>query len=111
MPLNLAKQVLSQLSYRPMSFNLNGDKDADKDGAQTLWFGLRYARLCRTRFDRILKRAVRPGAASQGLANGRLDAENEIGEIGLTWCARMVAILVTDRPVGEGSLQAALRGI
>src|SRR4051812_5877118 len=46
------------------------------------------------------------------LANGgRLDAENEVGEIRLTWCARMVAILVTDRPVREGSLQAALRGI
>jgi hypothetical protein len=31
-----------------MSFNLNGEKDADKDGAQTPWFGLRYARLFRT---------------------------------------------------------------
>ncbi len=96
-----------------MSFNLNSDKDADKDGAQTPWFGLRYARLFRTRFKRILKRAARcdPGAAGQGLANGRLDAENEIGEVRLTWCARMVAILVTERPVGEGSLQAALSGI
>jgi hypothetical protein len=27
-----------------MSLNLNGDVDADKDGAQTPWFGLRYAR-------------------------------------------------------------------
>jgi len=36
----LAKQVLSQLSYRPVSFNLNGGGDAYKDGAQTHSFGL-----------------------------------------------------------------------
>jgi hypothetical protein len=94
-----------------MSLNLNGDVDADKDGAQTPWFGLRYARPFRTRFNRILKRAARCGAASEGLASGCLDAENEIGEVRLTWCVRLVAILVTDRPVGEGSLQAALSGI
>jgi hypothetical protein len=42
-----------------MSFNLNGDKDADKGRAQTPWFGLRPARLFRSGFKRILKRAVR----------------------------------------------------
>jgi hypothetical protein len=54
---------------------------------------------------------VRLRCRRQGLAKGRLDAENEIGEVRLTWCVRMVAILVTDRPVGEGSLQATLSGI
>ena len=80
---------------------------------KTPWFGLRYARLFRTRFKRILKRAARcdPGATGQGLANGRLDAENEIGEVRLTRRARMVAILKTDGPVGVGSLQAARSGI
>ena len=45
------------------------------------------------------------------LAKGRLDADHDIGEIQLTWYVRLVAILVTDRPVGVGSLQAARRGI
>ena len=105
--------MLSQLSYRPLSFNLNGDKDADKGRAQTPWFGLRYTRLFRSGFKRILKRAARcdSGAAGPDLAKGRLDAENDIGEIRLTWCARVVAILVTDRPAGVGSLQAARRRI
>jgi len=54
---------------------------------------------------------VRPRCRPQELPKRRLDAEHEIGEVRLTWCARMVAILVTDGPVGVGSLQAARRGI
>ena len=41
----VANQVLSQLSYRPSSLNSNGGEDADKEGAQTQWFGLRYTKL------------------------------------------------------------------
>ncbi len=42
--------------------------DADKDGAQTPWFGLHHAKLFRIRFRRILKHAARrdSGAAGQG---------------------------------------------
>ena len=109
-PLAGLTRFCAEVIAGPMSFDLNGDKDPDKDGAQTPWFGLHYARLFRTRFKRIFD-GCDSGAAGQGLANGRLDAENEIGEIRLTWSARMVAILVTDRPVGEGPLQAALGGI
>jgi hypothetical protein len=96
-----------------MSFNLNGDKDADKDGAQTPGLGSVMPGYSGRASNGCLeaRSPVRPGCRGQGLANGRLDAENEIGEVRLTWCPRMVAILVTDRPVGEGSLQAALSGI
>ena len=42
--------------------------NADKDGAQTPWFGLHHAKLFRIRFRRILKHAARrdSGPAGQG---------------------------------------------
>src|SRR5215213_7370728 len=51
------------------------------------------------------------GRTGEGLANGRLDAENEIVEVRLTRYARMVAIVETQCPVRVGSLQPTLWGI
>jgi hypothetical protein len=51
------------------------------------------------------RRTARP------LPNCRVYPYNDVGEIRLAWCARMVAILEIERPVGEGSHQVARRGV
>ncbi len=90
----LAKQVLSQLSYRPkiqLPYKLAASAARPKRARR---------RGARSRSQSLGSR----GCGSRLRSRYCFYPQNDVGEIRLAWSARIGAILETDRPVGKGSL-------